>query len=802
MRAWGQRSALIGDNKYTMLSYQTTQFDNRVDMNRFVFLLIVTGVRALNLDYLDPVKLQTKTSPAVQKDAALRIINKYSNQVDIEIDHTSFSDNKDVFTLTTSENRLLIKASSGVAAVWGFNYFLKYCESQIAWQVQRVDIPSLLPRMNISYVANDRFRYYQNVCTVSYSFVWWKLEEWKEHVAWMALNGINMALAPVAQEAAWAKIYKELGLTDDEINEHFTGPAFLSWLRMGNVNGWAGPLPESWHEGQKAIQKEIVDLMYKLGIVPVFPAFNGHVPKAFSRIFPNTTFYSVNKWNSFDENYCCGLYLDPNDPLFKEISKKFLTEVTDGKTGHIYSSDPFNEVKIEPWSTSLVKDTAAAIHASLSEFDDRSVWLLQSWMFVHDSQMWPMARVKTFLSAVPNGRILVLDLQAEQWPQYNIYDMYYGQPFIWSMLHNFGGTLGMFGNVITINRDVYEARKANGSTMIGIGLTPEGINQNYIVYDLMLDSAWRNGPVHVESWTWTYALCRYGCKSAFTAWKYLLDSVYSFNGLNMMRGKYVVTRRPSFKIRPWAWYKGSDLFDAFKNFVYINDTNCTGEGFEYDLVDVTRQALQYRAEQLYLKLLIDRSGSIKTLNSTKSMFLDAMTDMSLILAESEHFSAMKWIEGARSWAVDPNDRKLYELNAKNQITLWGPKGEISDYACKQWAEMFKYYYIPRWSTFLDAYVNAKQKSLPWNEKDAQNYVRKTVEEKFVTQPIEKMQPSGNLRALAVKLYEKWSVVELEDLPLKIVQAKSGRKTTLADVEYDVKNVDEPTVVMWSTTAII
>lgn len=29
--------------------------------------------------------------------------------------------------------------------------------------------------------------------------------------------------------------------------------------------------------------------------------------------------------------------------------------------------------------------------------------------------------------------------------------------------------------------------------------------------------------------------------------------------------------------------------------------------------------------------------------------------------------------------------KLYEYNARNQITLWGPNGEIIDYANKQWS---------------------------------------------------------------------------------------------------------------------
>ena len=34
------------------------------------------------------------------------------------------------------------------------------------------------------------------------------------------------------------------------------------------------------------------------------------------------------------------------------------------------------------------------------------------------------------------------------------------------------------------------------------------------------------------------------------------------------------------------------------------------------------------------------------------------------------------------------DEKLFEYNARNQITLWGPNGEIKDYANKQWSGQF------------------------------------------------------------------------------------------------------------------
>ncbi|XP_047538768.1 alpha-N-acetylglucosaminidase [Vanessa atalanta] len=759
----------------------------------FVFNLITCGI-SLNLDYLDPMKLQTKTSAKVQQEAALNIINKYLSNVQVEINPVMFNDHKDVFALRTINGQLQIRASTGVAAVWGFNHYLKkYCKSQIAWQARRVVIPDPLPDVDEIIVANDRFRYYQNVCTSSYSFVWWKPNsEWPLHIEWMALNGINLALAPVAQEAAWAKIYRRLGMSENDINEHFTGPGFLAWLRMGNVHGWGGPLPKSWHDRQKEIQDQIVDLMFKLGMVPVFPAFNGHVPRAFQTIYPNLTLYSVGTWNKFDTDYCCNLFIDPKEPEFKTIGKMFLREITASTgTGNIYAVDPFNEIKIEPWSTSLVQETAKSIYSTISEIDKDAVWLLQNWMFVHNPLLWPLKRVQKFLTSVPNGRMLLLDLQSEQWPQFDLYEMYYGQPFIWCMLHNFGGTLGMFGNMQTINRDVYKVRNRVNNTMIGIGITPEGINQNYVVYDLMLESAWRTGPVKdLNEWVGDYAERRYGCNVTATAWRYLLKSVYSFDGLNRIRGKYVITRRPSFTIKPWAWYKSRDLFEAFKLFAFVDNNACDSPGFLHDLVDVTRQGLQYRAEQLYMNLLRDKTSNSLIFNFTIGRFLDAMNDMENILATNTDFTITNWLESAKQIASTTEETYLYELNARNQITLWGPKGEITDYACKQWAELFHYYYKPRWSRFLQMALDAKLRNETFDERNAQRVVRYSVEEQFLTINIDPL-PGNDSRIVAVSLYQKWAYVsDLDDLPLNIIKQIS---------QQDDSEEITPLVTMWTST---
>jgi alpha-N-acetylglucosaminidase len=41
--------------------------------------------------------------------------------------------------------------------------------------------------------------------------------------------------------------------------------------------------------------------------------------------------------------------------------------------------------------------------------------------------------------------MIVLDLWSELHPVYQRLERYFGQPFIWCMLHNFGGVLGLYG---------------------------------------------------------------------------------------------------------------------------------------------------------------------------------------------------------------------------------------------------------------------------------------------------------------------------------------------------------------------
>ena len=51
---------------------------------------------------------------------------------------------------------------------------------------------------------------------------------------------------------------------------------------------------------------------------------------------------------------------------------------------------------------------------------------------------------------VPLGRMIVLDMMADIEPFWSRTESFFGQPFIWCMLQNFGGQLGLFGTIQSV----------------------------------------------------------------------------------------------------------------------------------------------------------------------------------------------------------------------------------------------------------------------------------------------------------------------------------------------------------------
>lgn len=110
---------------------------------------------------------------------------------------------------SVSNGTIEITGTSGVSVANGFNYYLKrYLNCHISWSGNQLKVPTTLPPIKspIRVVIQDKFRYYENVCTVSYSMVWWDFGRWQQEIDWMALNAINFPLAFNGQELIYRKV--------------------------------------------------------------------------------------------------------------------------------------------------------------------------------------------------------------------------------------------------------------------------------------------------------------------------------------------------------------------------------------------------------------------------------------------------------------------------------------------------------------------------------------------------------------------------------------------------------------------
>lgn len=225
-------------------------------------------------------------------------------------------------------------------------------------------------------------RYYQNVCTVSYSMVWWNFSRWEREIDWMAMNGLNLILSFTGQEYVWQKFYTHLGVNNSAIKSFFSGPAFLAWQRMGNIRGWGGPLDDGWIESQADLQKQIMARIREFGMINVLPGFAGHVPAAIKDLYPNAGFSRNKGWGKFNSTYSDDYLLQPNDTLFMQLGKIYYQMlIEEYGSDHVFNCDTYNEMDPDSTNSTYLADVNRAIYETMYSVDKDAVFLMQGWLF-------------------------------------------------------------------------------------------------------------------------------------------------------------------------------------------------------------------------------------------------------------------------------------------------------------------------------------------------------------------------------------------------------------------------------------
>ncbi|MGN0213959.1 MAG: alpha-N-acetylglucosaminidase [Muribaculaceae bacterium] len=618
---------------------------------------------------------------------------------------------KPAFEQRVEGNRLVVKGSSAVALCRGVYDFVRRNHLGInSWSGIRYSAPaSLAGATTAAVVSPVEHHYYLNVVTYGYTTAYWDWQRWEQEIDWMALHGIDMPLALAANEAITARVWKRLGLTDDEIANYFVGPAHLPWMRMGNISQVDGPLPQEWHTDQIALQHKILDRMRSLGMNPICPAFAGFVPKEITRIYPQLH-VTTTSWGGAFHNWM----ISPDQPLFHTIGKMFIEEwEKEFGENKYYIADSFNEMDIpfppkdDPKRYSMLADYGELVYNSIKAGNNNAVWVMQGWMFGYQRDIWDSATLQALVSRVPDDKMLLLDLAVDYnkcfWKNgvnWEFYNGFFGKPWVYSVIPNMGGKTGMTGILdFYANGHLDALNSPNRGNLKAIGMAPEGLENNEVVYELIADAAWSSSRIDVNKWLENYSRCRYGCFNADIErfWNDMLASVY---------GSFTDHPRFVWQFRPGVARHGSindsePFYRGIASFVKAAETMPHNQLLEADVRQLTAAYLGGKAEKL-IHLIDSAYVAADTIRATalEQQFAKTMLGIDRILIGHPNHNMARWIDMARSHA-NGNDAlaNYYEHNARRIVTIWGPP--VDDYSARIWSGLVRDYYLNRWKMYFE-----------------------------------------------------------------------------------------------------
>ena len=140
-------------------------------------------------------------------------------------------------------------------------------------------------------------------------------------------------------------------------------------------------------------------------------------------------------------------------------------------------------------------------------------------------------------------------------------------------------------------------------------------------------------------------------------------------------------------------------------------------------------------------------------------FIGLMQDMDELLNTQKDFLLGKWIQDARNNGITEKEKDLYELNARNLITLWGNKeSELHEYSNRQWAGLINDFYKPRWEQF---FVYLKKKMADGDRMEMKDFEKsiKVWEWEWVNKHnIFRHIPVGDPVEVALKMYSKYRLL--------------------------------------------
>ena len=232
------------------------------------------------------------------------------------------------------------------------------------------------------------------------------------------------------------------------------------------------------------------------------------------------------------------------------------------------------------------------------------------------------------------------------------------------------------------------------------------------MYELVMELPWRAERFTREAWLDNYVFARYGVRTRALkqAWQLLGAGIYNSPKEELVQQgthESVFCARPGldvYEVSSWSemkdYYQPKEVMEAARLMVSVAEKYRGNDNFEYDLVDVLRQAVAEKGRLLQKAVSAAyRAGDEPLFQLASERFLHLIDLQDKLLATRPEFKVGAWIARARALGNTPEEKDLYEWNARVQVTTWGSSqlqtGGLRDYAHKEWSGLLKDFYALR-----------------------------------------------------------------------------------------------------------
>ena len=671
----------------------------------------------------------------------------------------------DVCEYTKKDGKILLKGNNTVSLAHAYwSYLKKYCNAYLAHcselELKIKDAP--LPCDNFKKVIKQDKRVYLDYITASNSTWLWDWQRWEKELDIMAMNGINMALNVVGNDAILFNALVKSGMSERSAGYYVSGPAFFAWQMTGKIDMFLPRNDYGKYDEELVLAKKIFNRMKELDIEPILSTYNGQLSKGILKLFGRTKNYKIQKWSAFPSTF----KIDISDKGFKKIFKEymFFQEENIG-TANYYMCNQLCNFDEKKGKEKYLKKNAEELERLLNFCVDSEKPCL-----VFPSEGYD----KYFLDGIKNCDKLVFDIDGSMHDKTNYFD---NNDFVIGNSHNNSPHISLRGDIEGLSKNEYIDLINEHKNVRGVGFFPESIEQNPVYQEMMFEIMTSDKQLDTENWIKSYVSRRYGEDNAdiYNAYKILLDTCYSTNNSQTDVGSTMCTR-PTPEIRHTSLYdRIAPAYDNKKLLkccqLLLNSNNKT-YNMNYTILFVVRQLLDNYAYSLYKKIMQNYFERDKeSYEKNVSDFLAIFDDVNELLCSFDETNALSIFTKIKNSSKDNEEEISNTLNYLVSHTIWGPmtlESERYDYGWICISELFEQYYKVRWDKFfqnLSHYFgkNNIQIKTPMQINDRDHYSHfpfyenmAQYEKKVVLEFVPKIPVSKNTFDIVKNILEKYS----------------------------------------------